>query len=131
MLRKDNTSVDKQMPDAHQLGEYFFDVTRNIRANIPESNKKLYYYLENSTRNTFYFTPITINEIILAISSLKNKKSVEADVIPVFLIKAAANIMAAPIKSFGPSVSSRKIAANGKKKMERVLTSMVYGPTSS
>ena len=84
---------------ANSFNEYFSRIGPSLSENINVSGKDKSYdeYLTNSVNSQFSFAPVSENEILKIIKSLKNKKSYGIDGISSVLLKSISNEIVKPL----------------------------------
>ena len=68
-----DTIYDNETDIAQQFNSFFTNIGKNIADEIPDSHTDIHQYLKGNFLNSFYFTPVTQNEVSRLIISLKNK----------------------------------------------------------
>lgn len=58
-----------------KFNEFFTTIADKVREKIPATKKTFEHYIKKRTRNSFFFTPVTIEEITKIIKSLDSKKA--------------------------------------------------------
>ena len=81
-LNINNTLISDPRLLAENFNNYFTTIANKIRTKIPPSSKHFTNYLKNSPRHSFFFTPVTIQEVINVIKSLNQTKSTGPSSIP-------------------------------------------------
>jgi hypothetical protein len=74
-LLVNNVNLTDPIQIANGLNNYFADVGKNLSDQIPDAPHNFSHYLNDPSPNEFSFSHISSNEVIVAINSLKNKKS--------------------------------------------------------
>ena len=78
---------------ANSFLDYFSTAPTNIANLIPASNTDSLSYMPPSNRNSFFISPVTVDEVCSVMVGLQNKSS-PLNTIPVFMYKIAAPIVA-------------------------------------
>ena len=79
------------------FAELFTNIGPHIAKQIPKSLKSFKNYIGSNNLNSFYLNPTTPNEIEKIIKKFKMGKALGPNSIPVNILKANADILAAPI----------------------------------
>lgn len=97
----DGSDVSDPKQIANAFNNFFINVGKNLASSMPDLSSRVSYkdYLtQSSLCNTkFSFKEVTIETIIKAIESLKNKTSFGYDKLTASIVKAAKNILAEPL----------------------------------
>ena len=94
-----NRTIKDSKDIANSFNEYFSSIGPKLYEKIDVSGQDKSYdeYLTNSVTSQFSFTPVSENEILKIIKSLKNKKSYGIDGISNVLIKPISNEIVKPL----------------------------------
>ena len=94
-----NRTIRDSKDIANSFNEYFSSIGQSLYENIDVSGQDKSYngYLTNSVNSQFTFTPVSENEILKIIMSLKNKKSYCIDGISNVLLKSIPNKIIKPL----------------------------------
>ena len=82
---------------SNKFNDYFSNVAKNARNNIPHSSKHFSEFLKNKNDKSFFISPTTEKEIILCISSLNSNKSSGPFSIPLKILQLVKNDIAKPL----------------------------------
>ena len=102
----DNVSIFDDRSIAESMNEYFISIgtklADEIDSNSDYQNDDLTYTNElletdSSSTNLFHFKTISVNSVVLRLSSLSTSKSTGMDNIPAKVLKITANIIAPPL----------------------------------
>lgn len=85
ILKPTNELTTDNKEIANVFVNYFTNIGKNMQKNIPTTNKNFTH--QNTNKNSFYLTPVTENELITHISSLKNDSAPGEDNISAKTIK--------------------------------------------
>ena len=94
-----NRTIRDSKDIANSFNEYFSSIGPSLSENIDVSGQDKSYngYLTNPVNSQFSFTPVSENEILKIIKSLKNKKSYGIDGISNVLLKSISNEIIKPL----------------------------------
>ena len=94
-----NRTIRDSKDIANSFNEYFSSIGPSLSENIDVSGQDTSYngYLTNPVNSQFSFTPVSENEILKIIKSLKNKKSYGIDGISNVLLKSISNEIIKPL----------------------------------
>ena len=82
---------------SNKFNDYFSNVAKNARNNIPHSSKHFSEFLKNKNDKSFFISATTEKEIILCISSLDSNKSSGPFSIPLKILQLVKNDIAKPL----------------------------------
>ncbi|XP_044750587.1 uncharacterized protein LOC123310936 [Coccinella septempunctata] len=83
------------------ISEYFSRIGEELSENLPRAEKSAGHYLKESTvrsSGSFFFNPITSQEVVKIINSLKHKTTMDVYGIPTCLIKQLAEEISDPLQ---------------------------------
>ena len=96
-LNLDGNKITEPANVANIFNNFFTSIADNIRKKIPQNFNNYQKYLKNSLPNSFFFKPVSIEEMIKVIKSLSSNKATGPFSIPVkilnFLIFDIADIL--------------------------------------
>ena len=91
-----NETVTDSAAIAECFNDYFSSIAQSLDSNILQTDTSAFNYVTQNIQSTFFFTPVTAQDIVPIISKLKNTSSNVSN-IPPRILKHVKEIIAGPI----------------------------------